>query len=188
MLKGEEKEMVCVKTMWTPYNLVALKELLRSNQYVRLKGIKRFEEEGENIMNSLVSTEERSLPKGIGFGKILNYEARQKLYERRLKMTKAIPIMLREITALEDENQDQISLYITQKIEFTAGLRMLIDQTDSMLQKGECQKAMGFQTVKTPKFYPTGTQLWVEMPVDIIRKVSEEHKECMKSLDDVRIQ
>ena len=74
MLKGEEKEMVCVKTMWTPYNLVALKELLRSNQYVRLKGIKRFEEEGENIMDRLVSTEERSLPKGIGFGKILNYE------------------------------------------------------------------------------------------------------------------
>ena len=99
--------------------------------------------------------------------------------------------MLREITALEDENQDQISLYITQKTEITAGLCMLIDQTDSVLQKDdECQKAMGFQTVKTLKFYPTGTQLWVEMPVDIIRKASEEHKECMKSLDldDVRIQ
>ena len=26
------------------------------------------------------------------------------------------------------------------------------------------------------------------MPVDIIRKTSEEHKECIKSLDDVRIQ
>ena len=60
-------------------------------------------------MNRLVSIEERSLPKGIHFGKILNYEARQKLYERRLKMTKVIPIMLREITVLEDENQDQIS-------------------------------------------------------------------------------
>ena len=94
--------MVCVKTMWTPYNLVTLKELLRSNQYLRLKAIKRFKEEGENIMNKLVSIEERSLPKGIDFGKILNYEARQKLYERRLKMTKVIPIMLREITALED--------------------------------------------------------------------------------------
>ena len=104
-------------------------------------------------------------------------------------MTKTIPIMLREITALEDENQDQISLYITQKTEFTAGLHMLIDQIDSVLQKhDEHCKAMGFKTVKTPKFYLTGTQLWVEMPVDNIRKVSEEHKECMKSLDDVRMQ
>ena len=108
-LKSEEKEMVCVRTMWTPYNLVALKELLRDDQYLRLKGIKRFEEEGENIMKRLVSIEERSLPKGIDFRKILNYEARQKLYEGRLKMTKAIPIILREITALEDKNQDQIS-------------------------------------------------------------------------------
>ena len=97
--------------------------------------------------------------------------------------------MLREIIALEDKNQDQISLYITQKTEFTAGLHMLIDQIDSMLQKdNEHHKAMGFQTVKTPKFYLTGTQLWMEMPVDIIRKASEEHKECMKSLDDVRMQ
>ena len=68
-------------------------------------------------------------------------------------------------------------------------LHMLIDQIDSVLQKDdECHKAMGFQTIKTPRFYLTGTQLWVEMPVDIIRKASEEHKECMKSLDDVRMQ
>ena len=94
-------------------------------------------------MNRLVSIEERSLPKGIDFRKSSNYEARQKLYEKRLKMTKVIPIMLREITALEDKNQDEISLYITQKTEFTAGLHMLIDQTDSVLQKDdECHKAM----------------------------------------------
>ena len=180
--------MVCVKTMWTPYNLVALEELLRNNQYLRFKGIKRFEEEGENIMNRLVSIEERSLPKGIDFRKTLNYEARQKLYERRLKMTKVIPIMLREITALEDESQNQISLYITQKTGCAASLCMLIDQIDSVLQKDhERHKAMGFQTVKTPRFYLTGTQLWVEMPVDI-RKASEKHEECMKSLDDVRMQ
>ena len=103
-LKGKEKEMVCVRTMWTPYNLVELEELLRNDQYLRLKGIKRFEEEGENIINRLVSVEERSLPKCTDFRKILNYEARQKLYERRLKMIKMIPIILREITALEDEN------------------------------------------------------------------------------------
>ena len=133
--------------------------------------------------------EKRSLPKDIDFRKILNYEARQKLYERRLKMTKAIPIMLGEITALEDENKDQISLHINQKTEFTAGLHMLIDEIDSVLQKyNECRKAMESKTVKTPKFYLTGRQLWVEMPVDIIRKVSEEQEECMKSLDDVRMQ
>ena len=95
--------------------------------------------------------------------------------------------MLREITALEDESQDQISLYITQKTEITAGLHLLIDQRDSVLQK-DCHKAMGFKTVKTPKFYLTGTKLWEEMPVDIIRKASEEHKEFMKSLHDVRMQ
>ena len=103
--------MVCVRTMWTPYNLVALEELLRNDQYLMLKGIKRFEEEGENIMNRLVSIEKRSLSKGVDFRKILNYEARQKLYERRLKMTKVIPIMLREITALEDENPEIRSHY-----------------------------------------------------------------------------
>ena len=35
-LRGEEKEMVCVKILWAPYNLVALEELLRNNQYLRL--------------------------------------------------------------------------------------------------------------------------------------------------------
>ena len=78
-------------------------------------------------MNRLVSIEERLLPKGIDFRKILNYKARQKLYKKRLKISKAIPIMIREITALKDENQDQISLYITQKTKFTAGLYMLIN-------------------------------------------------------------
>ena len=56
-LRGEEKEVVCMKTLWTPYNLVALEELLRNNQYLRLKGIKSFEEEGKTILNKLVSIE-----------------------------------------------------------------------------------------------------------------------------------
>ena len=86
------------------------------------------------------------------------------------------------------ENYDQISLYITQKTEFTVGLCILIDQINSVLQKDdEHHKAMEFQMVKTQRFYPSGTQLWVEMPVDIITKASEEHEECMKCLDDVRI-
>ena len=58
-LRGEKKEMVCMKIMWTPYNLTNLEEVLRNNQYLRLKGIKTFEEEGENIMDRLVSIEER---------------------------------------------------------------------------------------------------------------------------------
>ena len=68
-LKGKEKEVVCVRTMWTPNNLVALEELLMNDQYLRLKGIKRFKEEDENIINRLVSIKERSLPKGIDLGK-----------------------------------------------------------------------------------------------------------------------
>ena len=40
--------------------------------------------------------------------------------------------------------------------------------------------------MKTPKFYPSSEQVWAEMPVDIIKTASEEHEQCMKSLDDVR--
>ena len=57
----EEKEMVCVEILWILYDLVALEELLRDSQYLRLKGIKRFKEEGENILNKLVSEEERTV-------------------------------------------------------------------------------------------------------------------------------
>ena len=65
----EEKEMVCVKIMWIPYDLVVLDELLRDNQYLRLKGIKTFEEEGENILDRLVNQEERAVPQDINFTK-----------------------------------------------------------------------------------------------------------------------
>ena len=57
-------------------------------------------------------------------------EARKKLYERRLKLRKALPIMLREISQLEEENQDQIELYIKQKSEFRVGIHMLVDQIE----------------------------------------------------------
>ena len=178
-----------MKTLWTPYNLVALEELLRNNQYLRLRGIKSFEEEGEAILNKLVSIEERKLLEGIDFGRILNYPAKQKLYEGRLKLMKASTIVQKEMEHLEEENQDQVTLYMTPKTEFTAGLWMIIDQIDSVLWRdNKHHKDMGFQVVKTPTFYPTSIQLWSEMPVDIIRKASEEHEECMKSLDDVRIQ
>ena len=134
-LRGKEKEMVCIKLLWIPFNLVVLGELLRDNQYLRLKGIKRFEEEGENIMNRLVSEEERTLHQDIDFKTILSYEDRQKLYERRLKVTKALPIIQQEMCQLECENEDKISFYITQKCEFTAGLQMLIDQINRILRK-----------------------------------------------------
>ena len=114
---------------------------------------------------------------------------RQKLYERRLKLTKAIPIMQREITLLEGENQDQISTYTSQKAEFTEGLHGLIDQIDDILRRDDKHHiAMELQPIKMPRFYPSDTQLWVEKPVDIIRKAAEEHEECMKSLDDARMQ
>ena len=99
---------------------------------MRLKGIKSFEEESKAILNKLASIEERKLPEGIDFRRILNYPARQKLYERRLKLTKALTIIRKE---MEEENQDQVTLYTTQKAEFTAGLQMIIDQIDSVLQR-----------------------------------------------------
>ena len=58
---------------------------------------------------------------------------------------------------------------------------MLIDQIDNILRgDGQFQQAMGFQAVKSPKFYPSSQQLWTEMPVEIIRTAAEEHEECMK--------
>ena len=62
-LRGDEGKEI----LWILYNLVVLEELLRDNQYLRLKGIKRFEEEGENILNKLVSKEERTVPQNIDF-------------------------------------------------------------------------------------------------------------------------
>ena len=40
--------------------------------------------------------------------------------------------------------------------------------------------------LRTPKFYPSGVDLWAEMPVDVIMKAAEEHEECMKSIDDAK--
>ena len=95
--------------------------------------------------------------------------------------------MQQEMCQLESENKDKISLYITQKSKFTAGLHMLIDQIDGILRKDdERQQLVGLQTLRTPKFYPLGVDLWAEMPVDIIRKAVEEHEECMMSIDDAR--
>ena len=159
----------------------------RASDYLRLKGIKRFKEEGENIMSRLVSEEERTLPQDIDFKTILSYKDRQRLYERRLKLTKALPIMQQGMCQLENKNKDKISLYITQKSEFTAGLHMLIDKINGILRKDdEWQQLVGLQTLKALKFYPSGVDLWAEMPVDIIRKVAEEHEECMMSIDDAR--
>ena len=181
--------MVCVKILCAPYDLVSLEECLRNNQYLRLKGISSFEEEGENILNRLVSIEERTLLKGIDSRTCLNYKTRQNLYERRLKLTKALPIMLRELSHLEDENPDQVELYIKQKSEFTVGTCMLIDQIDNILRRDDqLRQTMGFQAVKSPKFYQSSEQLWAEMLVDIIKTAAAEHEECMKSLDDMKAQ
>ena len=100
----------------------------------------RFEEEGENLMDRLVSREERIIPKDMNFITALTYKNRQKLYEKRLKLTKALPIIQHEMSELESENESKISLYITQKSEFTASLHMLIDQIDSILRRDDSQQ------------------------------------------------
>ena len=45
---------------------------------------------------------------------------------------------------------------------------------------------MGLPVLKTPIYYPSGVDLWAEMPVKIIKRVAEEHKVCMMSIDDAR--
>ena len=95
--------------------------------------------------------------------------------------------MLQEMCQLENENDDKIELYTTQKSEFTAGLCMIIDQIDRILRKDdERQQRAGLQIFRALKFYPSRVDLWVEMQVDIIRKAAEEHEEYIKNIDDVR--
>ena len=134
-----------------------------------------------------MSEEERAVPQDINITKVLSYGDRQRLYERRLKLTTALPIILQEMCQLENKNDDKTELYTTQKSEFTAGLCMIIDQTDRILRKdGKRQQRAGLQILRAPKFCPSGVDLWAEMPVDIIRNAAEEHEECIKNIDDVR--
>ena len=121
-VRGEETERLCMQILWTPYNLNQLEELLKEDHYLRWKAMTRFEEEGENLMDRLVSGEERTIPKDMNFRTALTYENRQKLYEKRLKLTKALPIIQHEMSELESENESKISLYITQKSKFMASL------------------------------------------------------------------
>ena len=93
--------------------------------------------QGKNILNRLVSEEEKTVPQDINFTKVLSYGDRQRLLERRLKLTKALPTILQEMCQLENENDDKIELYTTQKHEFTVGLRMIIDQIDRILRKDD---------------------------------------------------
>ena len=127
-----------MQTLWTPYNLNQLEELLTEDHYLRQKGIMRFEEGGENLMDRLVSREERIIPKDMNFRTALTYKNRQKLYEKRLKLTKALPIIQHEMSELENKNESKI-LYITQNSKFTASLCMLIDQIDSILRRDDSQ-------------------------------------------------
>ena len=186
-VRGEETELLCMQILWIPYNLNQLEELLKEDHYLRWKGIMRFEEEGENLMDRLVSREERAIPKDMNFRTALTYENRQKLYEKRLKLTKALPIIQHEMSELESENESNISLYITQKSKFMASLRMLIDQIDSILRRDDSQRqTAGLPVLKIPIYYPSGVDLWAEMPIKIIKKAAEEHEECMMSIDDAR--
>ena len=136
-VRGEETELLCMQILWIPYNLNQLEELL--DHYLRWKGIMRFEEEGENLMDRLVCREERTIPKDMNFKTALTYENRQKLYEKRLKLTNALPIIQHEMLELESENESKISLYTTQKSKFMASLCMLIDQIDSILMRDNSQ-------------------------------------------------
>ena len=45
---------------------------------------------------------------------------------------------------------------------------------------------MGLPVLKTPIYYPSGVDLWAEMPVKIIQKAAEEHEECVMSINDAR--
>ena len=50
-VRGEETELLCMRILWIPYNLNQLEELLKEDHYLGQKGIMRFEEEGENLMD-----------------------------------------------------------------------------------------------------------------------------------------
>ena len=64
---------------------------------------------------------------------------------------------------------------------------MLIDQIDGFLRKdNKRRQGVGLHVLKALKFYPSGVDLMVEMPVDIIRKAADKHEECMKSIDNTK--
>ena len=67
LLRGEKREVLRLKTMWIPYNLPLLEETLRNKQYLRIKGINTFEEEGKNIMKRLISEDKATLPVDINY-------------------------------------------------------------------------------------------------------------------------
>ena len=72
-VRGEETELLYMQILWIPYNLNQLEELLKEDHYLRQKGITRFEE-GENLMDRLVSREERIIPKDMNFRTALTYK------------------------------------------------------------------------------------------------------------------
>ena len=80
---------------------------------------------------------EKISPQDINFTKVLSYGDKQRLYERRLKLTKALPIILQEMCQLENKNDDKTELYTTQKGEFTVGFHMIIDQINRILRKDD---------------------------------------------------
>ena len=57
-----------------------------------------------------MSEEERTVSQDIDVTMILSYGDRQRLYERRLKLTKALPIIQQEMCQLENENEGKISI------------------------------------------------------------------------------
>ena len=98
-------------------------------------------------------------PQDIDYTKILNYDDRQVLYERRLKITKALPIINKELDRLEYENDNKVELYATQKSEFTADLCGIIDQIDRILRKDDEKRLRAnLPALIVPKFYPSGVE------------------------------
>ena len=92
--------------MWIPYNLKLLEDTLRNEQYLRIKGISTFEEEGKNIMKKLITKEEATLPVNIDYSQRLPYDNRKRLYMRCLKLVKALPLIQSEMVKLEEETHE----------------------------------------------------------------------------------
>ena len=82
---------------------------MRNEQYLKIKGINTFEEKGKNIMKRLITEEEATLPMDIDFSQRPPYDDRNRLYMRRLKLVKALPLIQGEMMKLEEENSQKLN-------------------------------------------------------------------------------
>ena len=56
---------------------------------------------------------------------------------RHLKLVKALPLIQGKMAKLEEENPQRLDLYIKQKCGYLAGIRIILEEVDEVLQRDD---------------------------------------------------